>query len=258
MPRTRFVRSREEISRLLQVYAAPAFLNARSLSVTFETDPEIIAESLPPPLEPGDSPVVSVSTGHIGESNCVGPFGSASVMLRARYRDIEGSYCLTMPMGTDAAVVFGRELYGEPKKVANISLHRQGDRAEGTVERYGITYITLRAELREEMPAGEATSSVFHYKFTPAADGKGLDHKPLLIHVRHRRVARLQQRGRGEVIFSESPNDPVADLPVRNVLNAAYFEGDIWTTASVLAEVDEDAFLPYMFGKMDLSLFKIE
>ena len=40
---TRFVRSPEEIPGLLRRYAAPAFLDARSVSVVFETDPEVIA-----------------------------------------------------------------------------------------------------------------------------------------------------------------------------------------------------------------------
>jgi acetoacetate decarboxylase len=29
-----------------------------------------------------------------------------------------GDYPLTMPMSTDSAVIFGRELYGEPKKIS--------------------------------------------------------------------------------------------------------------------------------------------
>ena len=37
------------------------------------------------------------------------------------YDGVEGTYQITMPMTTEAAVVGGRETYGEPKKLAQIT-----------------------------------------------------------------------------------------------------------------------------------------
>jgi len=42
-------------------------------------------------------------------------------------RGIEASYCLAMPMSTDVAIIFGRELFGEPKKQGRVSLESDGD-----------------------------------------------------------------------------------------------------------------------------------
>ncbi len=248
---TRYVKTSEEIEQLQGIYAAPAFLGIRSLSIPFETSPEVLRELLPPPLEPVDQPIASVGVSEITGSNCVGPFFGASINLPAAYKDIVGNYCLTMPMSTDIAVIFGRELYGEPKKLARIALERDGQQLVGTVERHGITYIELRGEMTAQAEGGESESDHFYYKYMPSADGRGIDHDPLLVHVHHRGNFAHTEQGSGRIIFRESAHDPVVDLPIVNTLEASYVEGETFTTAQTLCSVDTKAFLPYAFGKID-------
>ena len=100
---TRFVKSPEEIARLQAILAAPSFFDIRTLALSIETDPAVVRELLPPPLEPGDSPRVTLSVSDIRESNCVGPFRGASVNIACRYGGEEGLYCLAMPMSTGGA-----------------------------------------------------------------------------------------------------------------------------------------------------------
>ena len=52
-----------------------------------------------------------------------------------------------MPMSTDAAVTFGRELYGEPKKLAKIVFERQDEHVWGSAERHEIRYLSLRGRM---------------------------------------------------------------------------------------------------------------
>ena len=122
MPRTRYVSTPEHARDLMAALRSPDFSDIRALTVTFLSDPAVIAELLPPPLEPAAEPRATVTVAAIGRSNCVGPFDGASINLACRYRGEDGFYCLTMPMSTDTAVIFGRELYAEPKKLAAISL----------------------------------------------------------------------------------------------------------------------------------------
>lgn len=248
----RYVKSPEEIERLQNIYAAPAFMESRSLSIMFETDPDVIRAVLPPPLEPADQPIVTAIVSETRRSNCAGPFIGGLVNVMARYEDIVGNYCLTMPMSTDHAIIFGRELYGEPKKEAHVVLTRDGDKLTGTVERYGITYMELQAEMGQRVEAaGDQESTGFFYKYMPSSDGKGLDHDPLLIKVSYRVKATRGEMGTGTVIFRESVHDPVIDIPILNTLGAAYGEGDIYTTSETLCSVDQKSFLPYAFGKID-------
>src|SRR5262245_8649772 len=189
MPRTRYVSTPEHTRDLMAALRAPDFSHIRALTVTFLSDPAVIAEILPPPLEPDAQPRATVTVAAIGRSNCVGPFDGASINLACRYRGEDGFYCLTMPMSTDTAVVFGRELYAEPKKLAEIALDVDVDRrrARGTVRRHGITYIEIEGGF-EAAPQPASSSSVtrhYYFKFLPQADGSGLAADPELVCVTH-------------------------------------------------------------------------
>ena len=254
MPLTRYVKSPEQIVRMQEAFATPAFLQARTLAITFETDPAVIAELLPPPLLPAAEARVSVSVSIIGESNCVGPFNGSSVNIACTYGGVEGLYCLTMPMSTDTAVVFGRELYAEPKKVADIALEGAAPgHVRGTVARHGITYIELRGTFDDEPSdvAREGVSSHYYFKYLPSADGRGFAHDPQLVRVTHRGVTHRVARGSGTITFRESRHDPIIDLPVLSVAGTTYSEGETNTRAEVVATVPSEQFLPYAFAKMD-------
>lgn len=252
MPLTRYVKTADEVRRLQAILAAPAFTDIRSLSVTFESEAAVIAELLPPPLEPA-APHVSISVSQIRRSNCVGPFDGASVNLACRYEGEEGLYCLTMPMSTDFAVMFGRELYAEPKKLATIELDVRGRQARGKVTRYGITYIEIAGMFESDVETVDRPTESQHYyfKYLPGADGRGLASDPQLIRISHRgRVHRLA-RGSGTITLRDSPHDPVIDVPVLSVLAASLSESETFTTAEVVATVPQAQFLPYAFGKSD-------
>lgn len=206
---------------------------------------------LPPPLEPAERAVASAGVSSFRASNCVGPFDGGAITVRCRYGEIEGVYCIAMPMSTDTAVIYGRELYAEPKKLAAVTVEREGNRARATVSRHGVTYITLEADLSEPLADGESEVNNFYFKYTIAADGGGLDHDPLLVCVTTRSTVRNALRGSGAIRFAESVHDPVADIPVRRVLGAVWSEGATFTRGRTLASVPAERFLPYAFAKMD-------
>ena len=247
----RYVKSPEEVARIQALFAEPVFADSRVLTVVFETTPDFIAAVLPPGLAPDARPLASAFVGTFGASNCVGPFNGAAVLVRARHGDLAGNYCLTMPMSTDAAIIFGRELYGEPKKLADVRLERAGDTLHGSVTRYGVTFLELHARMVESGEPVDAPGSTFHYKFTPSPDGRGFDADPVLVHIRSETAIRHLERGAGELVLRESVHDPVADIPVVRVLGATYAEGETRTFGRTLARVDPQAFLPYAFAKMD-------
>ncbi len=253
MSLTRYVKSAADVARLQDVLAAPSFLDIRTLSLAFETDLAVIAELLPPPLEPAETARATVSVSEIRRSNCVGPFNGAAINLACRYRGEDGLYCLTMPMNTGLAVTFGRELFAEPKKLAEINLAVNGGNARGTVTRYGITYIELTGRFEGE-PAQTGLHYVtphYYFRFLPAANGRGLAFDPELIRVTHRGTVHHAARGEGTITFRESRHDPVIDLPVLSVTGATLSEGETHTSAEAVTTVPAKDFLPYAYGKLD-------
>jgi acetoacetate decarboxylase len=247
----RFVKTEDEIRRIQKTYSRCQYLATKNLTVAFETSPEAVRALLPPPLEPTTEALGSAWVGEIGNSNSVGPFMGAALYIRARYGDIIGDYCVTMPMSTPQSVTFGRELYGEPKKLAKIIFEQQDEHVWGYAERHEVRFLSMRGRMTGAAATGRRETSTFHFKFTPRADGIGFDCPPQLVHITGDTNIKVGKRGRGELIFRDSAHDPISDIPVRQVIEAVYTEGDVYTTGRVLCEVDPEAFLPYAFGKMD-------
>jgi len=251
--KTRYVKTPDQVERIQALYAAPAFLDSRSIGTSFLTDPAVVAEVLPPPLEPAAVPRVHVSVYEIRRSNCVGAFAGASVNLACTYRGQPGMYCLTMPMTTDTAVIFGRETYAEPKKLAEVQLDIGERRVRGTVTRYGITYIELSAILDGDPEPVErrGTSEHYYFKYFMRPDGAGLAADPELIRVTHSGATHRFAQGTASLVFRESAHDPVIDLPVLQLEGAVYAEGETYTRGEVVTTVPAGRFLPYAFAKTD-------
>jgi acetoacetate decarboxylase len=247
----RLVKTAEEIKKIQGMFARSHHISTRNLVVTFETTEKAVRALLPPPLEPTPEPLASAWVGEIANSNSVGPFMGAALYLRSRYGDTIGNYCVTMPMSTPQAVSFGRELYGEPSKLAKIIFERQDEFVWGSAERHEVRFLSLRGRMTGHAPTGRQQTSTFHFKFSPRADGMGFDGAPLLIHVSGESTIEKAQRGKGELVFRDSAHDPISDIPVSQVVEAVYTEGHTYNSAHVLTEVDPDAFLPYAFGRMD-------
>src|SRR5258708_31200105 len=120
-----FVRSSEEIARIQDTLSHPRFVGAEMLSVDFLPAPEFVQWVLPPGLEPADEPRVRAMIGR-WRSNCVADFDGGAIYVAARHGELEGDYVLAMYMDRDQPMIFGRELFGEPKKQAVRRLQRRG------------------------------------------------------------------------------------------------------------------------------------
>ncbi len=247
----RFVKSSDEITAIQSVYSRCHHLGMRTLTVTFETEPAAVRAVLPPPLEPAAESVGIAWAGDVGSSTCVGPFASAGVAVRARFGDMVGYYSLTNPVSTPEAVTFGREMYGEPRKLAKIIFESQDEHVWGSAERHEIRYLSVRGRCTEPGVTGRQESNMFFFKFLPRPDGSGFDSPPKLVVMTRDFSVVTARRGRGEMVFRDSAHDPIFDIPVRQVMDAVYTEGQGYTSGRILGEVDPDAFLPYAFGKID-------
>jgi acetoacetate decarboxylase len=223
---------------------------ARSLWVDYETDPERIAQVLPRPLAAGAEPVVHVNVGAIEMSGR--KFGAGNVTVRARHGDRPGEYALTMPMSLEAAVIGGRETYGEPKKLADIALERDGDAVRGTLARHGITYLELRGRVVERQPVPPPRETLdFYFKFLISPDGKGFDSDPALVYCRRTYWIRSLERVEGEVILRESPFDPVVDLPVRRIRSFAFVEHESQQVGEIVDRVPGEWIAPFAHQRYD-------
>jgi acetoacetate decarboxylase len=245
-----FVRTAAELARIQRLLGEPRFVAGRQLRVEFLTSPDVITRLLPPPLIPASQPLVSVTVGQ-WHSNGFGDFAGGSIYLAASHEGEPGGYALTMWMNREPAMAFGREVFGEPKKLATVRLRADAERHEASVERNGVALLTLSGERMCEADAREQTRIAFNYRSRTAADGVGLEGPAVLTRATFTERVRLRLQGDGTVQLHGSVHDPLEELEIVSVLGATYCEQDIAGRCEPIASVAAEDFLPFHHGRAD-------
>jgi acetoacetate decarboxylase len=244
-----FVKTPEEIERVERELSAPRW-SGEWLSVQFLTQHATHERLLPPPLEPGDEPLATVTVGR-WQSNCLGDFTGAVVNLAARYEGIDGSYVLALYMGQEPPIVFGREVFGEPKKLADSGLFRHGDQARGWVRRHGRTLIAVSASLAESQGPSRRERFTYNYKARTASGGRGLQEDAILTRTRFDVRVSSEWIGTGVIALEGGPHDPLDELEVVDIRQAVYCEDESSADCAAVATVSSESFLPYHYGRQD-------
>lgn len=244
------VRTPEEIAAIEAVLANPRFVDARTLTVEFLTNEETVRRVLPPGLEPLDEPLVLATVGRWG-SNCVGDFEGGAIYVAARFGKITGAYTLAMYMNTDAALIFGRDVFGEPKKLAMSGLERSGSRMRGWVERMGVRLIDIEGELANDLGPAEVERARFNVKAVPSADGHGLEDDAVLTVADFDIKLSTVVEGEGKVTLRGTVHDPLDEIEVLEVRRATYVEGDMDTRCRSLARIPAAQFVGHAYGRLD-------
>ncbi|MEV6484429.1 acetoacetate decarboxylase family protein [Streptomyces sp. NPDC051576] len=216
----------------------------------WESDPDAVAAVLPPPLKPTGRPLVRVNISKVELPGY--PLGAGSFAVAAAHDGVEGWYPLVMPMTHERALTGGREVFGEPKKLGEVTVERVGLVVRASLARHGIAFVEVRGAVSEELPLpGPTQKTDFYFKFLPAVDGSGFDADPALVHcLRNEKVRRLE-RVTGDVVLRESMYDPVADLPVRTLVDITIGEKTSDQRGKVVERVDARALLPYVHQRYD-------
>lgn len=252
MPKVRYgARSLDEL-RNREIEATKVDTWATTLVGVYESDPDAIRAVLPPFLTPAPEPLVRVLVATVDMGGGYPIFGAGSFSVACSHEGTEGDYALVMPMTTEQAVVGGRETFGEPKKLADIELVREGDHVTGSFTRMGTTFVEITGNVIEEVaPTPEATRTAFYLKFLPSPSGKGFDGDPCLIYCTRQEKTRKLWKVDGEVILRESRFDPVADLPVLRLRSLELGERSSNQRGENAGILPADWVMPYVHQRYD-------
>ncbi len=245
-----FVKTSEEIKAIEGALTGVEFVGGEMLSVDFLVDPATVERILPAPLQPASTPRMTATVGR-WRSNCVGDFGGGALYIAARYGDIAGDYVLTMFMDSDSALIFGRDLYGEPKKIARCGLYRQGSTFNGFIERGGVRLIEIDADLPTKVPPSQGVGRNFNVKSLLGANGVGLQDDPVLTLAEFDTRIDLHREGDAVLTLRGTVHDPLDEVAPVQILSARYVEADMTASCRELAKMDAAAFLPFAYGRMD-------
>ncbi len=221
------------------------------LVATFETDPEVLASVLPRPLEPAARPLAKATFATVDIPG-LPTFGAGSVSVQCAHDGTVGYYCLVMPMSTEQSVIGGRETFGEPKKIGQVTVTLDGDGVRGTMHRMGVTFAELTGTVTDMLPVPPVqTRTDFYFKALPAPDGKGLDADPSLVYCTREETVRWVKACEGDLVLRESRFDPVADLPVLAVTEVTVGERNSIQRGRIHSTVPAAWVVPFMHQRYD-------
>ena len=214
-----------------------SFRNAEIMTLVYRTDEAAAAALIPPPLEP-DGDTVLIHIYDIHDTDYLGHYQECNVMVGARLaeKNISGAYSPYLFLNSDIGVAHGRELHGQPKKLAEPKLELRSDLLIGTVTRNGIDIITGTMAYKQQRVELSALSE--HMDFALNLNLKAVDHidtRPAIRQLTSRRLSNIQvhECWRGPCTVELRPNiqAPVYKLPVLEMLEAFYWRADFTLVA---------------------------
>lgn len=261
-----FVKSFEEI--MANTRATADFYDAEMLMVFWETKPEIIEKLLPPPLKPADDPIALAFVANYPATNFDVTYKESALFVRAEFDGEEGNYCLSMPVTNDIAMAGGREMFGFPKKMADIAFEKQGTMVTGWTERRGVRFMEVATTLTGQLNVPDSLDRIvtaagdeegvlkgvsYNFKHFPAPEAGALDYDPRLVKQETRLKPKIMEFGEADIRLRHSAYDPWDEVEVVKMLGGIYSVGDnTMLGGKVVAEVGLMEFAPYAFLKWDM------
>lgn len=219
------------------------------LVVTYRTDPQAIADLLPPGLTAVGDPTVQVNV------YCVPILGEPeygiSTKIGAAFDGVDGQYCVGMGIDQEAAIFISQERNGQPKFPCSIRFYRLGDYVEAKATHQGYTFFefTGRSTGDAAPTPGDRENNEWWIKSSRAIGGveKEWDFPPHVVRVRSVSEEVHVEDLDGDLVLRDSPWDPYTELlPMREQLSARLVTSAHKDRAITNAgPLDADAFWPH-------------
>lgn len=134
------------------LYPPPPYYynNIRSLNIRFRCPLDIKQKFIPQELKPIEEPDTFIIVEY--PESTIGPYFEVVVVFSCKYKDNLGSYLVNLYVDSDVAFAAGREIWGYPKKMAEIELSEiKNNIISGSLTRKGITLFDTEVELETKV-----------------------------------------------------------------------------------------------------------
>jgi acetoacetate decarboxylase len=209
------------------------FVDREYMVITYESDPETIRRQLPEPLEPIESPLVCYEWIKMPDSSGFGSYTESGTVIPCRFQGEDVNFVSQMYLDDDPPIAAGREIWGFPKKYAHPKMELIKDTLTGTLEYAGQQVALGTMAYKHESMAGNGVATAaklsktqVNLKLIPGIDGRPAICQLVALNITDITV-KGSWRGPGRLHLVPHVNAPVADLPVRHVVEAHHFIADL-------------------------------
>jgi acetoacetate decarboxylase len=215
--------------------------DAKIFLALFTPTEESIRAMLPAPLKPSQMPLAGLM---FGEQPCkeAGTFMEAGLLIQCLFDNPEtkeeevGVYFAYNYVDTDVAQAAGREIWGYPRKRADISLDWKGDTLTGTAKRDGVTLLKATCTLDDEGEWMDSGPNI-NLKAIPSVTGEGFDIAVLTAAYLTYDIKKGRS-GDVEVEVQNGPHDDFSKVEIESSFIGQYFDCNITLPAGkVVGEV---------------------
>lgn len=210
------------------------FRSREYLIIDYETDMDALRAVVPEPLEP-DRPVVKYEFIKMPDSDGFGSYSESGQVIPVRFNGEPGNYLHSMYLDDISPIVGGREIWGFPKKYAHPDLHVDqinkdcyiGILKYGELEVARATMAYKWKQLDNE-PICQAVAGTpnFLLKVIPDVDGAAKICQLVRYYLTDVTVKEAWT-GPASLQLFQHCLAPVADLPVKRIIGAVHFAGDM-------------------------------
>jgi len=137
---------------------------------------------------------------------------------------------------TDEALCAGREIWGYPKKLAEVEFNRESGFAQGKIIRKGKTIIDIALTFEDVEVNPPNLFPRLQVKRMPRADKYGMDMDQVILNEFVDSVIHTRQTGTAKVNWEYSSYDPIAELGPVEVLGGVFVIGDFTLTYGKIIE----------------------
>jgi len=221
---------------LFPLYSSPPvrFSDNRLIVIRFRTTPEVIRDLVPKPLLPNPDSLMFIYFGGLNMQHAaIGEFKFLEMGIGIPVVFPEtmtaGNYAVCLYLNNALPIILGREIWGWPKKDAEITFSERDGQISGRVERLGTVLLGLTAKPQKKLdPGPDPPKKVwFLQKIIPSARKNAPpDVWQLVSSVNVDNLTKELWDCTAKLEFATGPEDPLGNIKVLEIVSAQFSVGN--------------------------------
>jgi len=209
------------------------FIDREFFNIVYESDPEAIRAMVPEPLEPDGSNTAVYEWINMPDSSGFGAYQESGLVIPCTLDGEPVNYTAMMFLNDEPPITAGREIWGFPKRWGEPDLRVVRDTLTGSLayagQRVAMGTMVYKHDTLCDDPrdcAARLAKTAVNLKLIPCVSGAPRIAELVAFNLTDIAVKGVW-RGRARLHLVPHANAPVADLPVRRVIEGQHIAADL-------------------------------